>query len=281
MAKHAIGCTLGSLAIPDTVGALEAVRRIGFDAVQFSFQEAGDTEPAGLARIREALDRTGLAVPAGLVSFDGEDWSSIASIRQTGGFVDAARFPARLKRCRACGEAMARLPIRHVTLHAGFLPEPGRPHYRAVCDRLGAAADALHEFGLTVGLETGQESAAVLLCVLRDLDRPYVSVNFDPANFILYGSDDPVKAARLLAERVSMVHMKDALPSDRPGEVWGQEVPLGSGRVDLAGVLEALEGGGFAGALVVEREGGSDRLTEVAAARRFVMDLLREKPAAK
>jgi len=281
MAKHAIGCTLGSLAIPDTVGALEAARRIGFDAVHFSFQAASDTEPAGLARIREAIDRTGLAVPAGLVSFDGEDWSSIASIRQTGGFVDAARFPARLERCRACGEAMARLPIRHVTLHAGFLPEPGRPHYRAVCDRLGAAADALHEFGLTVGLETGQESAAVLLRVLRDLDRPYVSVNFDPANFILYGSDDPVKAARLLAERVSMVHMKDALPSDRPGEVWGQEMPLGSGRVDLAGVIEVLEGGGFAGALVVEREGGSDRLTEVAAARRFVMDLLREKPAAK
>ena len=281
MAKHVIGCTLGSLAIPDTVGALEAVRRIGFDAVQFSFQQAGDTEPAGLARIREALDRTGLAVPAGLVSFDGEDWSSIAAIRRTGGFVDAARFPERLERCRLTGGALARLPIRHVTLHAGFLPEPGRPHYRAVCDRLGAAAEALHECGLTVGLETGQESAAVLLSVLRDLDRPYISVNFDPANFILYGSDDPVNAARLLAGRVSMVHMKDAIPADRPGEVWGQEVPLGSGRVDLAGVIEALEGGGFTGALVVEREGGSDRLTDLAAARRLIRDLLRKKPAAK
>ena len=281
MAQHVMGCTLWSLAIPGTARALEAARRIGFDAVHFSFQEASDTEPAGLARIREAIDRTGLAVPAGLVAFDGEDWSSIAAIRRTGGFVDAARFSARLERCRACGEAMARLPIRHVTLHAGFLPEPGRPHYRAACDRLGAAADALQASGLTVGLETGQASAAVLLSVLRDLDRPYVSVNFDPANFILYGSDDPVKAARLLAERVSMVHMKDAIPSDRPGEVWGQEVLVGTGRVEFEGVLDALEGSGFTGALVVEREGGSDRLTDLAATRRFVMDLLRKKPAAK
>ncbi|MBM4017608.1 MAG: sugar phosphate isomerase/epimerase [Planctomycetes bacterium] len=274
MLQHLIASTLWSLAVRDTVKALQAVADLGFKAVHFTFMEDSDAEPENLERIRRTLRRTGLAVPAGMVAFEGEDYSTIASIRRTGGIVDPAVFPERLERCHRWGKAMAGLGIRHVTTHAGFLPEPHEPHYAAVCGRLGQVADALHAAGLTVGLETGQEPARLLTRILDDLGRDFLSVNFDAANFVLYGSDDPVAAARLLAPRVTMVHMKDGTRSDRPGEVWGEDVPLGTGHVDFAAVLRTLEAGGFTGALIIEREAGNNRLGDLAAGKKFIENLL-------
>jgi sugar phosphate isomerase/epimerase len=242
--------------------------------VQFTFRQESDIDAAGMARSREALKRTGLAVPGGMVGFIGEDWTSITSIRRTGGIVDPATLPERLERCRRWGAAMAALGIRHVTSHAGFLPEAGAPNYAAVLDRLGQMADAFHAAGLTVGLETGQESAAVLMHILKDLGRDWVTVNYDPANFILYASDDPVRAARVLGLRVSIAHMKDGLPSAKPGELWGDEVPLGTGKVDFRAVVAALEAGGFTGALIIEREAGTNRLGDIAAAKRYLEALM-------
>ena len=274
MAKHLLGCTLWSLNLPDTVQSLETAAQMGFRCVQFTFRQESDIEAAGMAKIREALKRTGLEVPGGMVGFIGEDWTSIASIRRTGGIVDPATLPERLERCRRWGAAMAALGMRHVTSHAGFLPEAGAPNYAAVLDRLGQMADAFHAAGLTVGLETGQESAAVLMHILKDLGRDWVTVNYDPANFILYASDDPVRAARVLGPRVSMAHMKDGLPSAKPGELWGDEVPLGTGKVDFRAVLAALEAGGFTGALIIEREAGTNRLGDIAAAKRYLEALM-------
>jgi len=274
MRKHLIGSTLWSLAIPDTVKALEKVAEMGFEAVQFTFLGDDDLETTSLVRIRETLRRTGLKVAGGMISFVGEDYSTIAAIRRTGGFVDPGTFPERLERCRRWGEAMAGLGIRHVMSHAGFLPEPGEPQYDAVCKRVAEAVDALHAAGLTVGLETGQEPARVLLAILEDLGRKFLSVNFDPANFILYGSDDAVAAAELLGPRVSMMHGKDGTPSPKPCEVWGEEVPLGTGKVDFAAVVANLEAGGFAGAIIIEREAGTNRLGDIAAGKKFLEGLL-------
>jgi len=274
MAKHLIGSTLWSLAIHDTAAALEEVAEMGFEAVHFTFMRDEDLQPKNFEHIRQTLKRTGLKVPAGMVGFAGEDYSSIAAIRRTGGFVDAAVFPERLDRCRRWGEAMASLGIRHVTTHAGFLPEVGLSGYGPVAERLAEAVDALHAAGLTVGLETGQEPAAVLAEVLDNLGRGFLSVNFDPANFVLYGSDDPVAAARLLGPRVSMMHGKDGMPSPQPCEVWGEEVPLGAGKVDFAAVIANLEAGGFKGAIVIEREAGTNRLGDIAAGRKFLEGLL-------
>lgn len=274
MATHMIGCTLWSLGIPDTVQALEKVAELGLEAVHFTFRDDAEAAGAGLDRIRETLQRTGLKVPGGMVGFVGEDYGSIAAIRRTGGFTDAALFPERLERCRRFAEGHVRLGIKHVTTHVGFVPEPKDPRYSDVLERIARAADVLRAGGLTVGLETGQEAGKVLVRVLKDLGRPYVSVNFDPANFILYGSDDPVAAAKALAKQVSMAHMKDGTPSAMPGEVWGEDVPLGTGTVDSAGVLKALRKGGFTGALIIEREAGTARQADILGAKWYLKGLL-------
>jgi len=274
MAKHTIGAALWSLAMDDTVASLETLAKLGYQAVQLTFRQPTDTSPEGLDRIRDALKRTGLAVPAGCIIFPGEDYSSIQAIRQTGGFIDPNDFPERLNMCREWSRAMADLGIGHVTIHAGFIPPTGDPEHTAFMDRLATAVDAIHDEGLTVGLETGQESGEALAKVLDELDRDYLTVNFDPANFVLYGSDDPVAAAKVLGPRTSMAHMKDGTKSDQPGETWGEDVPLGTGQVPVEEVIRTLEAGGFTGALVVEREGGNDRVGDLGRARTFLEGLL-------
>ena len=274
MAKHLVGCALWSLAMPDTVESLKKAAEIGFEGVHFVFQQDSDLEPAALKKIAETLKSTGLKVPGGKVGFAGEDWTSIATIRKTGGVVDPATFPERLDRCRKFAAGYAKLGIRHATTHVGFVPEPGDPKYRGVLDRIGQIAEAFKQEGMTMGMETGQESAEVLVQAMKDLGRKDVTVNFDPANFILYGSDDPVRAARRLGPLTSMAHMKDGIASAKPREVWGVEPQLGKGQVDLKGVLAGLEEGGFKGPLLIEREAGPTRFADLAESRKLVLGLI-------
>jgi sugar phosphate isomerase/epimerase len=71
-----------------------------------------------------------------------------------------------------------------------------------------------------------------------------------------------------------MMHGKDGTPSGRPGETWGEEVPLGTGKVDFAAVLGNLEAGGFKGAIIIEREAGDNRLGDIAAGKKFLENLM-------
>ena len=50
------------------------------------------------------------------------------------------------------------------------------------------------------------------------------------------------------------VHCKDAIWSDRPGETWGREMPLGEGDVNFAAFLSTLQQIGYDGPLTIERE---------------------------
>jgi sugar phosphate isomerase/epimerase len=75
--------------------------------------------------------------------------------------------------------------------------------------------------------------------VLDELDAPHLGVCFDTSNWVRVG-DDPVDAARRLAGRVRVVHLKDHVARPDDGLVGPRSTALGSGQVDLAGVLEPL-----------------------------------------
>jgi sugar phosphate isomerase/epimerase len=94
----------------------------------------------------------------------------------------------------------------------------------------------------------------VLIRFLDDVRRDNLFVNFDPANMILYGAGEPLPALEQLGWRVHSVHCKDAIWSDRPGETWGRETPLGDGDVDFKAFLETLRRIEYDGPLTIERE---------------------------
>jgi sugar phosphate isomerase/epimerase len=101
-------------------------------------------------------------------------------------------------------------------------------------------------------------------------------VNFDPANMILYGSGEPVEALGKVAKYVRSVHCKDATWSDKPGETWGAETPLGQGAVGMENFLAKLKEIGYEGPLTIEREIPQDperQKAEIGAGARLLMDL--------
>ncbi len=100
--------------------------------------------------------------------------------------------------------------LTDLTLHGGFLPEPSHPDYRDFLDTLGKAASMALPYGITLALETGQETAAALERFLQDLQCPNVRINFDPANMLLYDMDEPLAAVERLFPFVRSVHLKDA-----------------------------------------------------------------------
>ena len=135
--------------------------------------------------------------------------------------------------------------------------------------RIGLLAELFGSCGISIGLETGQEAAATLLSFLREVNRPNLGVNFDPANMLLYGSGEPIPALRELGPYVRQVHLKDARPSGAAG-VWGTEVPLGEGDVDWQGFFACLREMNFIGGMIIEREGGEQRIRDVRRATEFV-----------
>jgi sugar phosphate isomerase/epimerase len=139
--------------------------------------------------------------------------------------------------------------------------------------RLRELVERFAVHGVHVALETGQESAETLLAVLEDLDRKDVGVNFDPANMILYGMGEPVNALASLAGHVRQIHIKDAVTADVPG-TWGREVAVGSGDVDWPAFFATMRKCGITCDLMIEREAGTNRPTDIRRARELVESLI-------
>ncbi len=104
-----------------------------------------------------------------------------------------------------------------------------------------------------MNLETGQETAELLLEFINDVNRPNLGVNFDPANMILYGTGDPIEALSILGPWVRGVHCKDGNWPTAAGQL-GEEQRLGEGQVGLPRFIAKLVEVGYEGPLTVERE---------------------------
>lgn len=220
-----------------------------------------------------------IRIASGMMTTKGEDYSTLESIKATGGIRPDETWEENLRAAEGNAVAAARLGIELVTLHAGFLPHEGGGEAGAEREKLvGRLVKLAEVFGsrrIRLGLETGQERASTLLEVLGEVNATLpgyarVGVNFDPANMILYGMGDPVEAVGILAQHLMQVHIKDALPSDSLGE-WGAEVPFGRGSVRWPEFFAALERAGFKGNLMIEREAGETRLQDVAAAAAMLL----------
>ena len=196
---------------------LASVSRLGLPKIQLALGpviEAPDAFGNVIGRLRDA----GVVIASGMLEAVGEDYSTLETIKATGGVRPDEHWPATLARARGVAALAAAESLPLVTLHAGFIPhETSDPARLVVLDRLRTLADVFGDHGVRVGLETGQETAATLLDALGELDHENVGVNFDPANMILYGMGDPVDALRLLADHVVQIHAKDAMPTETPG----------------------------------------------------------------
>jgi sugar phosphate isomerase/epimerase len=218
----------------------------------------------------------GVTLVSGMMGTIGEDYTTLESIRRTGGVVPDATWPENWKNIQADADLAVKLGLKLVTFHAGFLPhEESDPSFAKLQDRIRKIADAFQARGIVLGMETGQETAETLAAFLRKLGHKNVGVNLDPANVILYDKGDPVAAIKVLGPWLKQCHVKDAVRTKVPGQ-WGEEVVLGTGQVDWKAFFAALQAAGFAGNLCIEREAGKQRVADVRTAREYVERLSRQ-----
>jgi L-ribulose-5-phosphate 3-epimerase len=220
--------------------------------------------------VRERLEGRGISIRSGMMGMRGEDYSTLERIKETGGVRPTEHWSANRESAEKTAEVASEMGLDLVSFHAGFLPHDREDPERALLlERLGTIADLFAARDVRVAFETGQESAATLLEVLADLDRPNLGVNFDPANMVLYAMGDPVEALRLLGEKVLQIHIKDAISAATPG-TWGEEVPVGTGEVDWKSFFSVIGEQGLTCDLMIEREAGEQRVEDMRTARLLV-----------
>lgn len=260
------GWSLQPATADDLARKLEAT---GIRRVQLALDPLRDSL-AGWEQTEKVLRQNEINVVSVMFGCVGEDYSTLESIRLTGGIAPDTTWEQNLNNIRASASLAAKLGQKLATLHAGFLPhEETDPAFAKMLRRLTEVADIFGALKIDIGLETGQETAAALARLLQKLNHPNVGANFDPANMILYNKGDPIEALGTLAPWIRQVHIKDAIKTSAPG-TWGEEVPVGEGEVDWRAFFAALKQHGFSGDFVIEREAGRRRIDDIRAARMVV-----------
>ena len=195
-----------------------------------------------------------------MIATVGEDYSTLETIRRTGGIVPDKNWEANKKIVTAGAKLTRELGCKYMSTHAGFLDESDPAALAKFVERVTWMRDECRRYGVTLILESGQETAAELANFMAKV--PGVGINLDPANMILYDKGRPMEALRTLRPWIRQVHVKDARRTKVPG-TWGEEVPWGTGEVGGAAFVAALEGLGYDGNYVVEREAGDDRVGDI------------------
>jgi sugar phosphate isomerase/epimerase len=227
-------------------------------------------DDAASARWKSTLDGASFKLVTVVAAYNGEDYADIPTVQRTVGFIPPATRTEREERTLAVSDFADRLGVKSIACHVGFVPEDtADPNYAPVRDLVRRICDHAAGHGQTFALETGQERADVLLRFIEDVDRPNLRINVDPANLILYGTDEPIAALKKVGHLVASVHCKDGdwPPAGKPGAL-GHERPLGKGSVGIDRFVNTLREIGFSGPLNIEREteDQAERLHDIASA---------------
>jgi len=261
-----IGVCSWSLQATDPQDLASKVNRLGLHKVQLALTPHRD-DPGTWEGTQEILEQAGIRIVSGMFSTLGEDYSTPATIRETGGVVPDQHWEGNLELARSAADLARQMGLKIVSTHAGFLPhEPSDPNFEKLCGRIAELARVFADIDGYLALESGQETADTLLAFLAEMEKrgvKNVTVNFDPANMILYDMDDPIEALRKLMPHVQQVHVKDAIRTTVKGE-WGEEVVAGTGQVDWVAFVQALAEADYDGDYVFEREFGDDRVGQIA-----------------
>jgi sugar phosphate isomerase/epimerase len=240
-------------------GVAKAMQELNLEHVHLGIRAAVEEEGSD---VLDAIKAQNWTITSTMIDFPQEDYSTLDSIKVTGGVVPDEHWPRNRDLFVGAAKVTAELGIQYLSMHAGFVDESDPAYAAKVHDRIRALADAARDHGLVLLLETGQETAKELKQFLEKLDHEAVAVNFDPANIILYDKGDPIEAVRVLAPWIRHLHVKDATRTRQPG-TWGAEVPWGDGEVGVERFLAVLDEVGFEGAMAIEREAGDNRLGDI------------------
>jgi L-ribulose-5-phosphate 3-epimerase len=261
LSRLKIGVSLSSIDLP-LRRALDEARRLSVNGVEVA--ASGDLAPnnlseSGRREFRHLLKSHGLELAA-----------VTCPLRR--GFDTPDNLQPRIEHVQKVMAQAYELGCRVVVVQAGRLPDkdddPRAPFLIESLEALGRHGDRI---GAVLALETGLDAGAALAKFLGRFDSGGLGVNFDPAN-LLMGGFDVHESARALHGRIVYSHAKDARAA--AASRAAQEVPLGQGDIDWLYLLGVYEEIGYQGWLTIERDGGTNRLDDIAAGVRFLRRLV-------
>jgi len=243
----------------DVQGVAAALKELDLQHVNLGIRQAVEDDSG---KVLETIKSQDWTITSTMIDFAQEDYSTLDSIKVTGGVVPDEHWERNQKLFEGAAIATAKLGVKYLGMHAGFIDESDEAYAKKMYSRIRTLANVAADNGVILLLETGQETAKELRQFLEAMDHNSLGVNFDPANMILYDKGDPIEAVRMLSAWIRHVHVKDALRTKQPG-TWGAEVPWGDGEVGMERFLAVLEEVGFDGAMAIEREAGDNRLGDI------------------
>lgn len=238
----------------DDGDCFQKVRDFGVDVCQlvsWDPQQATEQMAANVVHYSRAANVRISAVWAGLPAPQIWDFKEGPL---TLGIVPQAYREERLEVLRRWADFANWIGAPAIVTHCGFIPENRTdPQYAGVVDAIRSIAAYCEQLGIGFWLETGQETPVVLLRTIEHVGLANVGINLDPANLIMYGKGNPVDALDVIGSYVRNVHVKDGMyPTN--GDLLGPEVQVGQGKVNFPAFLEKLQGLGYTGELIIERE---------------------------
>jgi sugar phosphate isomerase/epimerase len=232
---------------------LRRAGELGVDDVSLESCFFESLEPSYLAEIGAVLDEKGLGRVLAWGHPDGlEAGRNEIAWREMNALIPLApRMGAPVMRIVASS-----LMFRH---------EPHGPQIDAVVRMLEQSTKIAEDHGVILAVENHIDyTSREILEILQRVDSDCLKVNFDTGN-ALRMMEDPVAAARLLGPYTVATHAKDvdACRHVRPEEwYFFSSVPVGTGLIDMPGVVRALAESGYQGVLAVESDHHKDNQDE-------------------
>jgi len=258
---------------------LDEIARLGYAGTQL-----GIGFPAGSA-LSEALERRGLRLAEVYAALP---WDTRGPASDA---LDVGR--KRLADLHAAGGeilvvALDATPERDAVTGRGAsgpqLGDADMARLAEVLEALAAEAQAGgHRLAFHNHAGTWVETPEELERLANATDPKLVELCLDVGHYVV-GGGDPVEAVRRYGERVAHIHLKDVAPQPlsalRDGRLAGFSdalrdrifAPLGSGVLDLPGILHALAARRYRGWLMVEQDTSWEPPSEAAAIGRRVLD---------
>ena len=211
-------------------------------------------------------------------AYEGEDYADIPTVQRTVGFIPRATRAERERRTLEVSDFAARLGVRSIACHVGFVPEDAaNPDYVAVRDVVRRVCDHAAAHGQTFALETGQERAEVLEAFIRDVDRRQSADQLRPRepDPVRHGGTDRGAAAAGAVGGLGSLQGR-RLAAARPFGRAGHGASLGKGSVGIERLCGRWGRSGSVARSNVERETENqpERLRDIAEAVRLLRGLV-------
>lgn len=166
--------------------------------------------------------------------------------------VDEAYREKRVQYTLGCIDLAAQLGVRTISTQPGG-PLNGMPRNRALdlfMEGLAAVLPRANEKNVTVLIEPEPDLLIQTTCeftaFMSDFGMSGLGLNLDIGHLYCVG-EDPIEKISQLKDLIGHFHLED-IPPDRSH----QHIMLGSGGIDIPGVLKAIEGIDYQGFVTVE-----------------------------